>query len=109
MPAIEQSTRLLDELRQHHLLRLHTLAHEQAFWLGVEGVIVSGYAASIGRQAMEALHAGLTSEEILAALNAGEQRGLPIPTEVLLFTDEALTPDYWQAIQTEAETYWSNR
>ncbi len=109
MSSIEQATQPSDELKHHHLFRLQTLAQEQAFWLGVEGVVVTDYAASIGQRVIEALNSGLTPAEILAALNEGEQRGLPISTREPPSADDPLTPDYWQAIQAEAEAFWESR
>ena len=97
------------DFQQSQLFRLQTLAQEQAFWLGVEGVVVAGYATSIGRQVMETLNAGLTPAEILAALNEGEQRSLPLLHDFTPLPADDLPPNYWQAIQDEAETYWANR
>lgn len=109
MPSPEQTAKQRDDFRPSQLLRLQTLAQEQAFWLGVEGVVVTGYAASIGQRVMEALSAGLTPAEILAALKEGEQRGLPLPHDLPPMAEDDLPPDYWQAIRTEAEDYWANR
>ena len=109
MPSPEQTTKQLDNLRQSQLLRLQTLAQEQAFWMQVEGIVVTGYTASIGRQVMEARSVGLTSAEILTALQVGEQQGLPLARDLPPVLEETTPSDYWQTIQTEAETYWANR
>ena len=109
MPSLEQTAKQLDNLRQSQLLRLQTLAQEQAFWMQVQGIVVTGYAASIGRQVMAALSVGLTSEEILTSLQVGEQQGLPLARDLPSVLEEDIPSDYWKAIQAEAETYWANR